>query len=68
MYENYPQAVEKSTSGMLGHMTRQTLRERLVEQRTVLAAQLKNLDEAIGFLDKNPSFENFHNVIGKAGF
>lgn len=68
MYNDYPQAVEKTSSGMLGHMTRQTLRERLVEQRTVLAAQLKNLDEAIGFLDQNPSFENFHNVIGKAGF
>ena len=65
---NYLMAESEKAQAMIGSIRRQTLRERLVEQKIVLEAQLKNLNEAIAFLDNNPSFENFHNVIGKAGF
>ena len=57
---------EKGMSGL--SIRRQTLRERLVEQKTVLEEQLKNLNEALEFMDNNPAFENFHNTISKAGF
>jgi hypothetical protein len=64
---NYPMAeCEKLTS--IGLDRRQTLRERLVEQKTALEAQLANVKDALEFMDKNPSFENFHNTISKAGF
>lgn len=52
----------------LDTIRRQTLRERLVEQKTVLEAQLVNLNDALKFMDENPSFENFHNTISRAGF
>lgn len=57
---------EKAQAGI--SIRRQTLRERLIEQKIVLEEQLKNLNEALEFMDKNPAFENFHNVVGKAGF
>lgn len=67
MSYDYPIAqVEKASAGL--SVRRQTLRERLIEQKTVLEAQLSNLNEALEFMDKNPSFENFHNVVNKAGF
>jgi hypothetical protein len=47
---------------------RQTLRERLLEQKLAAEAHLQNLTDALNFMDKNPDFENFHNIIGKAGF
>jgi hypothetical protein len=47
---------------------RQTLRERLEENKRMLEERLANLNSALKFIDKNPEFENFHNIIGKAGF
>lgn len=47
---------------------RQTLRERLVEQKRYVVENLANINSALEFMDKNPDFENFHNIIGKAGF
>lgn len=47
---------------------RQTLRERLEEQKKYVTEHLANINSALEFMDKNPDFENFHNIIGKAGF
>lgn len=51
-----------------GRLGRQTLRDRLINNRDEIKAHLDNLNAALEFLDKNPEFENFHNIIGKAGF
>lgn len=48
--------------------TRQTLRERLVERKRSAEEHLKDVTQALEFLDNNPNFESFHNLIGKAGF
>lgn len=68
-YDNYAGQVavsEKMTS--LNGPRRMTLRERLLENQKGLQEALLNVTSAIEFLDKNPDFESFHNIIGKAGF
>lgn len=47
---------------------RQTIRERLQEQQRQVADQLANIESALKFMDDNPNFENFHNLISKIGF
>lgn len=47
---------------------RQTLRERLEENKKHVTENLANINKALEFIDKNPDFENFHNIIGKAGY
>lgn len=47
---------------------RETLRERLEEQKRQAEDHLANLNSALEFMDKNPQFETFHNTISKAGF
>lgn len=49
-------------------LTRQTLRERLVERKRSAEEHLADVTQALEFLDKNPTFEAFHNLIGKTGF
>jgi hypothetical protein len=65
---DYPMTTSEKQCGTLGSIRRQTLRERLIEQKTVFEAQLKNINDALDCMDKNPSFENFHNTISRAGF
>jgi hypothetical protein len=48
--------------------TRQTLRQRLEERQKADEEYLADVTNALKFLDENPSFESFHNLIGKAGF
>jgi len=48
--------------------TRQTLRERLKERKQAAEEHLADVNHALKFLDENPNFEAFHNLIGKAGF
>ena len=47
---------------------RQTLRQRLEERKRAAEEHLADVNQALEFLDKNPSFEVFHNLIGKTGF
>lgn len=54
------------TTGLLGH--RPTLRERLIERQKEAQERLNDITQALEFLDKNPGFETFHNLIGKTGF
>lgn len=63
---NYP-SVDKGLVDC-GTIRRQTLRERLEEQQRQAMEHLANINQAIEFMDKNPDFEQFHNIIGKAGF
>lgn len=48
--------------------TRQTLRQQLEERQKSAQEHLADVTQALEFLDKNPNFESFHNLIGKAGF
>lgn len=48
--------------------TRMTLRERLEDRKKDAEEALADIMQALEFLDKNPSFEAFHNLIGKAIF
>lgn len=61
-YANYPQ------EATLAVPTRQTLRQRLVERQKEAEERLADINSALKFLDENPNFEAFHNLIGKAGF
>lgn len=67
MYDNGAKEVSTGPRG-LGQIHRQTLRERLEEQKRALEGALADVNEALGFIDKNPEFEKFHNVVGKAGY
>lgn len=53
---------------LVGMPSRQTLRQRLVERQKQAEEHLSDVNQALKFLDENPSFESFHNLIGKAGF
>lgn len=63
----YPMA-ENAKTASIDMGRRQTLREGLLETKRVLESRLANINEAISFLDTNPEFEQFHNIVGKAGF
>ena len=65
--DNYPMATAEKSVGTL-NPRRQTIRERLEEQKRVVQEHLTNLDMALKFMDDNPNFENFHNILGKIGF
>lgn len=67
MYDGGQIAVSEKMAALSGPR-RMTLRERLLENQKGLQEALANVTSAIEFLDKNPEFENFHNIIGKAGF
>lgn len=47
---------------------RMTLRETLVERKKQFEERLAEVESALAFIDKNPEFENFHNLIGKVGY
>lgn len=67
MYDNMKAEVGRpSTSGMLG--VRETIKEQLTRQRDEVAQHLANLDLALKFLADNPNFEQFHDVLRRAGF
>jgi len=67
--DNYPMTTsEKMASSLTGPIRQQTIRERLEEQKKALMAHLDGLNTALEFLDKNPSFENFHDILRKVGF
>lgn len=55
-------------AGSIAVSQRQTLRERLTERKRSAEEHLSDVTQALEFLDKNPSFESFHNLIGKTGF
>jgi dienelactone hydrolase len=59
---------EYAEPGQTCSPARQTLRERLVERKRAAEEHLADVNHALKFLDENPNFEAFHNLIGKAGF
>jgi len=64
----YDELAKYSELSQICTSTRQTLRERLVERKRIVEEHLSNATQALEFLDKNPAFESFHNLIGKTGF
>lgn len=60
--------LEAKSTNACGPLVRQTLRERLLERKATIETALANVNMALGFIDKNPGFEEFHNVIGKVGY
>lgn len=60
--EKYPQ----ETSACVAK--RNTLRQTLEERKKSAEEQLANVTQALKFLNDNPSFETFHDLIGKTGF
>ena len=48
--------------------TRETLRRRLEYRIKSAQENLKNMEEALKFLNDNPSLEVFHDLINKIGF
>lgn len=49
-------------------LSMETLRKRLERNREQTADRLAAIDKTIAFLDANPGFEEFHNLIGKVGY
>jgi len=45
-----------------------TVREGLIERKTRLEEQLAEVNAALEFMDKNANFEQFYNVMRRAGF
>lgn len=45
-----------------------SIRERLEERKKSFEGQLRNVNEALEALNKNPEFEKFHDAVIKAGF
>lgn len=64
MRENYQMEQVKADCTL----RQETLRQRLEFRKKQTEALLADVNEALKFLDNNPNFEAFHNLIGKAGF
>jgi len=46
----------------------ETIRQRLERQLKIHVERAESIKQAIKFMDDNPNFESFHNLIGKIGF
>ena len=64
----YDRGIVETQGGTLCVQTRQTLRQRLEERKKAAEEHLADINQALKFIDDNPNFESFHNLIGKAGF
>jgi hypothetical protein len=49
-------------------LMRETLRKRLEDRKKAATEHLDDVSKALKFLDDNPNFEAFHDLLGKAGF
>ena len=65
-YDNYPKAEIGTTA--TGLNVRETIKQQLTRQRDEVAQHLANLEMALKFLADNPNFEQFHDVLRRAGF
>ena len=70
MYGDSPKEASVSVRGSIGmaQLHRETLRDRLENQKRTLEGALADVNQALAFIDKNPDFEKFHDVVGKAGY
>lgn len=70
MYNEYDQpkvaVLNPIGAGMLG--VRETVKQQLTRQRDEVAQHLANLESVLKFLAENPNFEQFHDVLRRAGF
>lgn len=64
MYDDRAQMV--APQGMT--LMRETLRKRLEDRQKAAKEHLDDVNKALKFLDDNPNFEAFHDLLGKAGF
>lgn len=44
-----------------------TLKEQLIEQRAGMKAEIERINKVLDFLDKNPSFEQFDQLLTAIG-
>lgn len=66
MYSEANQQVATIPGGLCG--VRETLRQRLEARKKAAEEHLADLNKALKFLDENPNFEAFHDLVGKTGF
>ena len=52
----------------MASLKQETLRERLENRKKSAEQKLADITKALEFLDKNPGFETFHDLVGKVGF
>lgn len=67
MYPNGGQDTAMARPGGLS-MERETLRRRLEDRKKGAEQHLADVTQALKFLDDNPNFEAFHDLLGKTGF
>jgi hypothetical protein len=65
---SYNMGLKAQSECAVGVPTRQTLRQRLIERQKAAEEHLADINQALKFMDDNPNFEAFHNLIGKTGF
>ena len=65
---NYDRGMVEATNHGMLVQSRQTLRQRLEERRKGAAEHLADVEKALKFLDDNPNFEAFHDLLCKTGF
>jgi len=46
----------------------ETIRQRLERQLKIHIERAESIKQAIKFMDDNPNFESFHDLIGKIGY
>lgn len=66
MYSDISMTTGKLQAGPLD--VTEPVKDRLERQRDEAQKHLDNINNALAFLEKNPSFENFMDAIRKAGF
>lgn len=65
----YNQAVQELQANSAGTVkVQETIKQQLTRQRDEVAQHLANLELALKFLADNPNFEQFHDVLRRAGF
>lgn len=67
MYTESTQAMS-DVRGPGGLLRRETLRIRLEQRQKDAQEHFNDVTKALKFLDDNPNFEAFHDLLGKAGF
>lgn len=63
VYDQRESLYAKQNALSVGQVEAPSIRHNLEQQKIAIVQRLKNIEAAIDFLDKNPSFEEFNDLI-----
>jgi len=67
-YGNVEGLIQNPQGAVCVSPEQETIRQRLERQLKIHIERAESIKQAIKFMDDNPNFESFHDLIGKIGY